>query len=104
MVPVKKLRARKQVTNQGFFRIGAGGKHYMALPVETSDLVMEGPSQTNTSRELLDRTQARGLGFTEMQSYWTIPFHDSAVVNTNNQLVRLSKDRMPDCGSTFSGG
>ena len=55
----------------------------MALPVETSDLVMEGPSQTNTSRELLDRTQARGLGFTEMQSYWTIPFHDSAVVNSD---------------------
>ena len=65
------------------YRIGAGGKHYMALPVETSDLVMEGPSQTNTSRELLDRTQARGLGFTEMQSYWTIPFHDSAVVNSD---------------------
>ena len=76
----------------------------MALPVETSDLVMEGPSQTNTSRELLDRTQARGLGFTEMQSYWTIPFHDSAVVNINNQLVRLSKDSRPEGGSTFSGG
>ena len=32
------------------------------------------------NREPLDRVEARGLGFSEMQSYWTLPFHDFAVV------------------------
>ena len=38
-------------------------------PVTTRDIGVEGPAaaKTNVSKELLDRTQARGLGFSEMQ-------------------------------------
>jgi hypothetical protein len=28
----------------------------------------------------IDCVEARGLGFSEMQTYWSLPFHDFAVV------------------------
>jgi hypothetical protein len=31
-------------------------------------------------RDPIDCVEARGLGFSEMQSYWSLPFHDFAVV------------------------
>ena len=44
-------------------------------PVTTRDIGVEGPAaaKTNVSKELLDRTQARGLGFSEMQVYIWFP-------------------------------
>ena len=31
-------------------------------------------------KETLDRVEARGVGFSEMQSFWSLPFHDHATV------------------------
>ena len=34
----------------------------------------------NVSSQILDKVEARGVGFSELQSYWSLPFHDFAVV------------------------
>jgi hypothetical protein len=48
---------------------------YQEVPMHFSD-----PQQVNVHHEPLDRVEARGLGFSEMQSYWSLPFHDFAIV------------------------
>ena len=36
--------------------------------------------EVNVSSLILDKIEARGVGFSELQSYWSLPFHDFAVV------------------------
>lgn len=40
----------------------------------------------------MDKVEARGLGFSEMQSYWTLPFHEFAVVG-DVSVVKDSHNR-----------
>ena len=36
--------------------------------------------EVNVSSLILDKIEARGVGFSELQSYWSLPFYDFAVV------------------------
>lgn len=50
------------------------------LPVEVTPLDFDTPQEVKTYSEALDRVEARGIGFSEMQSYWALPFHDFSIV------------------------
>jgi len=59
----------------------AGGKrHLLQLPMEEIPVKIGSSNQVNVSTGVLDRVEARGLGFSELQSYWSLPFHDFSVV------------------------
>ncbi len=55
-------------------------KKMMRLPYDEVPIQFGDPQSVNVYHEPLDRVEARGLGFSEMQSYWALPFHDFAVV------------------------
>ena len=57
----------------------AKGATFFNVPVVSRPLDILGPQKLNKYNEPLDRVEARGVGFSEMQSYWALPFHDFAV-------------------------
>jgi len=64
-------------------------KRFLRLPYEQSNLKIGSPHSVNVSSSILDRIEARGVGFSELQSYWSLPFHDFAVVGD----VTVFKDK-----------
>lgn len=54
-------------------------KRMIKLPVDVSPVNFGDPQQVSVYNQPLDRVEARGLGFSEMQSYWALPFHDFAI-------------------------
>ena len=67
----------------GNFQIltGRGQKRsrQVELPVTTRSVALSSPQEVNVYKGPLDRVEARGMGFSEMQSYWQLPFHDTGV-------------------------
>eukprot|EP00092_Neocalanus_flemingeri_P037789 GFUD01041137.1.p1 GENE.GFUD01041137.1~~GFUD01041137.1.p1 ORF type:complete len:1900 (+),score=456.60 GFUD01041137.1:60-5702(+) len=61
-------------------RAGGTKRKFLRLPYEHSNLKFGDSSSVNVSSSILDRVEARGVGFSELQSYWSLPFHDFAVV------------------------
>ncbi|XP_064614845.1 von Willebrand factor A domain-containing protein 8-like [Liolophura sinensis] len=53
----------------------------MSCPVESRTLGIKGPVQLTVEQFSLDRTEARSSLFTEQQSYWTIPMHDTNIIS-----------------------
>ena len=49
------------------------------LEVSTRRVSLSGPREVPVRELPLDRTEARGVGFSEMQSYFSLPFHDTSV-------------------------
>lgn len=66
----------------GSWEIVRSGKkrRFLRLPYEHSNLKIGAAHSVNVSKDILDRIEARGVGFSELQSYWSLPFHDFAVV------------------------
>ena len=58
-----------------------GKNKFLRLPYEHSNLKTGSSSLVNVSSSILDRVEARGVGFSELQSYWSLPFHDFAMVS-----------------------
>ena len=61
-------------------RSGGGKRKFLRLPYEYFHLKTGSTQEVNVSSSILDRIEARGVGFSELQSYWSLPFHDFAVV------------------------
>ena len=60
---------------------GAFGKRkFLRLPYEHSNLKFGSSQSVTLQSSLLDKIEARGVGFSELQSYWSLPFHDASVV------------------------
>ena len=55
-------------------------KRMIKLPYEEETITFNDPEQVTVHKGTIDRVEARGLGFSEMQSYWSLPFHDFAIV------------------------
>ena len=55
-------------------------KRFLRLPYEHSILNLGSAHEVNVTSQILDKVEARGVGFSELQSYWSLPFHDFAVV------------------------
>ena len=55
-------------------------RRFLRLPYEYLHIKMGKTQQVNVSSSILDKVEARGVGFSELQSYWSLPFHDFAVV------------------------
>ena len=55
-------------------------RRFLRLPYEYLHIKMGKTQQVNVSSAILDKVEARGVGFSELQSYWSLPFHDFAVV------------------------
>ena len=55
------------------------------LPFDEEAVTFNDPEQVTVHRGTIDRVEARGVGFSEMQSYWTLPFHDfgNTIFNLN---------------------
>merc|ERR1719369_678216 len=64
-------------------------KRFLRLPYEHSNLKIGAAHSVNVNKDILDRIEARGVGFSELQSYWSLPFHDFAVVGD----VTVFKDK-----------
>ena len=62
------------VRNQGT------SKRLMKLPLEEAAVNFDSPQRLEVYHETLDRVEARGLGFSEMQSYWALPFAEASIV------------------------
>ncbi len=73
----------------------AGGREgsSVALPVTTRQLLLSSQKEVTTFRGRLDRVEARGLGFSEQQAYWKLPFHDAASVG-DVCVLRDQQDRV----------
>ena len=56
----------------GTFEIvrNVGTKRFPQLPYVEEPLVFNDPEQVTVHKGTIDRVEARGLGFSEMQSYW----------------------------------
>ena len=52
----------------------------MKLPLEEAAVHFDSPKQIEVYNETLDRVEARGLGFSELQSYWALPFPEFSIV------------------------
>ena len=52
-------------------------------------------------RDPLDRIEARGLGFSELQSYWSLPFHDYAVVGDVAVIKDQHGRQLQVCSTLF---
>jgi len=70
-----------------------GRRHLMRLPLEETRVTIGSSRSVNLSSGILDRVEARGVGFSEMQSYWSLPFHDFAVVG--DVTVMRDKHKRP---------
>ena len=55
-------------------------KKLMKLPLEEAAVHFDSPKQIEVYNETLDRVEARGLGFSELQSYWALPFPEFSIV------------------------
>ena len=55
-------------------------KKFLRLPYEHAHLTIGSANEVHVSSEILDKVEARGVGFSELQSFWSLPFHDFAVV------------------------
>ena len=55
-------------------------KKLMALPLEEVAIEFDTPKKLEVYNETLDRVEARGLGFSELQSYWALPFPEFSIV------------------------
>ena len=55
-------------------------KKFLRLPYEHSNMNLGSAHEVNVASQILDKVEARGVGFSELQSYWSLPFHDFAVV------------------------
>ncbi|XP_062588748.1 von Willebrand factor A domain-containing protein 8-like [Saccostrea cucullata] len=53
----------------------------MSLPVETSEITIKGPVEVFPQSLALDKNTARASLFTEQESYWTIPMHETNVIS-----------------------
>ena len=51
-------------------------KRMIKLPFEEETITFNDPEQVIVHKGTIDKVEARGLGFSEMQSYWSLPFHD----------------------------
>ena len=56
-------------------------RRFLRLPYEYQNVKLGKTHEVNVSSSILDRVEARGVGFSELQSYWQLPFHDFAVVS-----------------------
>ena len=65
----------------------------MRLPLEETSVTIGSSHSVNLSSGILDRVEARGVGFSELQSYWSLPFHDFAVVG--DVTVMRDKHKRP---------
>ena len=65
----------------------------MRLPLEETSVTIGASTSVNLSSGILDRVEARGVGFSELQSYWSLPFHDFAVVG--DVTVMRDKHKRP---------
>merc|ERR1719430_364506 len=70
-----------------------GRRHLMRLPLEETRVTIGSSHNVNLSSGILDRVEARGVGFSELQSYWSLPFHDFAVVG--DVTVMRDKHKRP---------
>ena len=77
--------------SRGTWQVAGRGRRarFVNLPVATKEMEVLGPKQLTENRDTLDRIEARGVGFSEMQSYWSLPFHEMAVVSD----VAVTKDQ-----------
>ena len=71
----------------------SGRRHLMRLPLEETSVTIGSSHSVNLSSGILDRVEARGVGFSELQSYWSLPFHDFAVVG--DVTVMRDKHKRP---------
>ena len=55
-------------------------KKMLKLPIDQTSVNFNDPQKLNVIHERVDRIEARGVGFSELQSYWSLPFHDFSVV------------------------
>merc|ERR1719309_404917 len=74
-------------------RRGRGARSLQTLPISQSVLTIGNSHSVNVSKGILDRIEARGVGFSELQSYWSLPFHDFAVVG--DVTVMRDKHKRP---------
>ena len=74
-LPKRKLLGTWEIVrNQGT------SKQLMRLPLEESAVQFDSPKRLEVYQETLDRVEARGLGFSELQSYWALPFPEFSIV------------------------
>ena len=74
-LPKRKLLGTWEIVrNQGT------SKQLMRLPLEESAVHFDSPKRLEVYQETLDRVEARGLGFSELQSYWALPFPEFSIV------------------------
>jgi len=66
----------------GSWEIGRGSrrKQFVRLPYEKTSVQLGEIQSVNLQSGILDRVEARGVGFSELQSYFSLPFQDSAIV------------------------
>lgn len=53
----------------------------MSLPVETSEIAIKGPLEVFPQSVAMEKNTARASLFTEQESYWTIPMHESNIIS-----------------------
>ena len=74
-LPKRKLLGTWEIVrNQGT------SKQLMRLPLEETAVHFDSPKRLEVYNETLDRVEARGLGFSELQSYWALPFPEFSIV------------------------
>lgn len=73
------LPNRKLVGTWEIMRSAGKQKRMIQLPYEELPVNFRDPEQVNVYNEPLELIAARGLGFSEMQSHWSLPFHDFAI-------------------------
>ena len=73
----------------GTWQIARKNKPLLKLPVEENLVDFNDPKQVKVYHENLDRVESRGQGFSELQSYWALPFHDFSIAGD----VCVKKDK-----------
>lgn len=53
----------------------------MSLPVETSEIVIKGPLEVFPQSVAMEKNTARASLFTEQESYWNIPMHETNIIS-----------------------
>jgi hypothetical protein len=73
------LPARRSL---GHWQVRPRAEPHRHFPLTTSskEVTLKNQKSVQVHNETLDRVEARGVGFSEMQSYWQLPFHDHANV------------------------
>ena len=74
------LPPRQVVGSWEIMRAIGGKRRFLRLPYEYFHLKVGKTHEVNVTSSILDKIEARGVGFSELQSYWSLPFHDFAVV------------------------